>query len=160
MSQTDPRDRSRPTDYALHRVREGDAIVVRVYSPDGSLAANGYAAEVSGVFIYDRIVTAPEHRRKGLSNIVMNALGPGRSSPDVPKLLVATEDGRALYTTLGWRVLSPYSTAMIRPLADRVGGKSRNEGVNDPSCSGASPGSRSESGVIALSRVKRKYWNI
>jgi GNAT superfamily N-acetyltransferase len=66
-----------------------------------------------GVFIYDRIETSPEHRRKGLGNTIMNALKAHRKSTNAPQLLVATEDGRGLYTSLGWSVLSPYSTAVI-----------------------------------------------
>lgn len=102
-----------PECYRLACDRAGPTAMVRVIAPDGSLAASGYAAEGVGVFIYDRIETAPEHRRMGLGNIVMNALRSQRKAGNTPELLVATEDGRALYTSLGWRVLSPYSTAVI-----------------------------------------------
>ncbi|WP_375395745.1 hypothetical protein [uncultured Sphingomonas sp.] len=30
-----------------------------------------------------------------------------------PELLVATEDGRSLYSMLGWRVIAPYATALV-----------------------------------------------
>jgi GNAT superfamily N-acetyltransferase len=101
--------------YTLRRFRQDRTIAVLVNAPNGSLAASGYAAEAAGAFIYDRIETAPEHRRRGLGNAVMNALSTERSSRDVPQLLVATENGRELYTTLGWSVLSPYATAAIAP---------------------------------------------
>lgn len=86
--------------------------MARITAPDGVLAASGHAAEAAGVFIYDRIETAPEHRRRGLGGIVMNALNAHRKSTNAPELLVATEDGRRLYASLGWTVLSPYSTAV------------------------------------------------
>jgi hypothetical protein len=43
----------------------------------------------------------------------MSALGATQQSPTARRVLVATEDGRALYSTLGWTVLSPYSTVVI-----------------------------------------------
>jgi GNAT superfamily N-acetyltransferase len=102
-----------PAGYTLQRSRKDRTVSVRVNAPNGSLAASGHAAEAAGVFIYDRIETEPEHRRRGLGNAVMKALSTERSSSDAPQLLVATEIGRELYTTLGWRVLSPYATATI-----------------------------------------------
>ncbi|WP_395334994.1 GNAT family N-acetyltransferase [Novosphingobium sp. BL-8H] len=105
--------RALPIGYHLETERDGAIIAVRVLAPDGSPAANGHGAEAAGVFIYDRIETAPEHQRKGLGNVVMNALKARRTDTALPQLLVATEEGRALYETLGWKVLSPFSTAAI-----------------------------------------------
>lgn len=108
-----PAPRPLPKGYRLQSDREGATTVVRILGEDDALAASGYAVEAMGVFIYDRIVTAPEHQRKGLGNIVMHALKGHRASTAAPELLVATEEGRALYETLGWSVLSPFSTAAI-----------------------------------------------
>ena len=102
-----------PEGYVLHPSRQGDVASVVVTAPDGSLAASGHAAEASGAFVYDRIETALEHRRRGLGSIVLSVLASFRSSAAIPQLLVATEDGRALYARLGWTMLSPYSTAVI-----------------------------------------------
>ncbi|MGG6893078.1 MULTISPECIES: GNAT family N-acetyltransferase [Rhizobium] len=99
--------------YEIDIRRVGSAVEVRVFSDTGLLAASGYGAETEDVFVYDRIATDPAHRRKGLGNAVMTALQGAKASPTVPELLVATEDGRALYTTLGWKTISPYSTASI-----------------------------------------------
>lgn len=108
-----------PAGYVLEIRRNGAVIEAQVQSDAGALAASGYAAEGRNVFIYDRIATAPQHRRKGLGHAVMSALSGARRNPDASQLLVATEDGRALYLTLGWRTLSPYSTASMasRPAA-------------------------------------------
>jgi hypothetical protein len=53
------------------------------------------------------------HRRKGLGRAVMSLLGRAKARPSLPEVLIATEDGRKLYEALGWRTLSPYSTACI-----------------------------------------------
>ena len=68
-------------------------------------------------FVFDRIETAPSHRRKGLGMAVMHALGSARRLASNPQLLVATEDGRALYARLGWTVITPVATAVIPDLA-------------------------------------------
>jgi GNAT superfamily N-acetyltransferase len=105
-----------------HRLVEGytvrlayNAMVseARIYHEDGTLAANGYAAETPDAFIYDRIVTHPEHRRKGLARTLMMTLRSTRQRLDNPQLLVATEMGRRLYRSLGWETISPYATASI-----------------------------------------------
>lgn len=88
-------------------------IEAKIISGSGALAASGYAAEAEGVFVYDRIVTEPEHRRKGLGQVLMQTLHDARQDSGGPQLLVATEDGRALYSSLGWKTISPYSTASI-----------------------------------------------
>jgi hypothetical protein len=41
----------------------------------------------------------------------MMALRTTREKRDSAELLVATEEGRALYSALGWKTISPYSTA-------------------------------------------------
>ena len=106
-------DRPLPAGYTIEVDHNGAVVEVRVKSGAGDVAARGYAAHAKNVFIYDRIITAPEHRRKGLAHAVMSTLSHARRNSDAPQLLVATEDGYALYLTLGWRTLSPYSTASI-----------------------------------------------
>ncbi|WCM28362.1 GNAT family N-acetyltransferase [Sphingomonas sp. QA11] len=106
-------ERPLPAGYSVEVSRRDTVIELRVMSDSGDLAASGYAAETAHAFIYDRIITAPDHRRKGLGHVVMAGLSRARQNPDIPQLLVATEEGRALYSTLGWRTLSPYSTASI-----------------------------------------------
>lgn len=99
--------------YRLALRQDGPVVRATVFAPDGGLAASGTAAQAAGVFVYDRIETAPDHRRKGLGIAVMTALASARTSPAVPQLLVATADGRGLYATLGWAVLAPLATALI-----------------------------------------------
>lgn len=100
-----------PAGYGCESSRAGPVCHVAILWAEGTLAASGYAAETSEAFVFDRIVTAPAHRRRGLGAGVMAALRAMRTRHDVPELLVATEEGRCLYQRLGWRVLSPYATA-------------------------------------------------
>jgi GNAT superfamily N-acetyltransferase len=93
----------------------GMVIEARIFSETGALAASGYAAEAEGVFVYDRIVTEPEYRRRGLGHALMQALHNTRRNSAGPEVLVATKDGFGLYTALGWVTISPYSTASIIP---------------------------------------------
>jgi hypothetical protein len=102
-----------PDGYRMELHRAGPVTRACIIAPDGEQAASGCAAETADVFIYDRIETAQDHRRKGLGVAVMVALGNHRQSPATPQLLVATEDGRGLYANLGWTVLAPFAAATI-----------------------------------------------
>ncbi|MCC2972183.1 GNAT family N-acetyltransferase [Massilia sp. IC2-476] len=99
--------------YRLELRQEGPAILARIHAEDGALAASGYAAEYGGAFVFDRIATYAAHRRRGLGSAMIAALAARQRSPAARRVLVATEDGRALYAALGWRVASPYSTIVI-----------------------------------------------
>jgi len=105
---------------AGYRLEVDDAVAatglghVRVVAPDGTLAASGHVAMEARLAIYDRIGTEPAHQRRGLGRAVMHALqalaaAHGRHAG----VLVATEPGRALYESLGWRLHSPWAGAVI-----------------------------------------------
>ncbi|WP_440846934.1 GNAT family N-acetyltransferase [Sphingomonas sp. 22176] len=111
QSGTWPAARALPAGYRCETSVVGSVAHVAVFCDDGDMAASGYAAETGTAFVFDRIVTAPAHRRRGLGAGVMAALRATRTRPDIPELLVATDEGRYLYQRLGWRVLSPYATA-------------------------------------------------
>lgn len=102
-----------PAGYRMELHRAGPVTRASVIAPNGDLAATGCAAESAEAFIYDRIETAHDHRRKGLGVAVMVALGSAKRSPATQQLLVATEDGRGLYANLGWTVLAPFAAATI-----------------------------------------------
>ena len=89
--------------YRMELRHVSPVVQAHVVAPNGDLAANGSVAETADAFVYDRIETAADHRRKGLGIAVMRALGSARKSSTVPQLLVATEDGRGLYARLGRR---------------------------------------------------------
>ncbi len=102
-----------PAGYTHTIFASGNTLALRILSGTGQLAASGFAAELDGVFAYDRILTDAAHRRLGLGRAVMALLGAARRSATSRQVLVATEDGRALYETIGWAVVAPYTTAVL-----------------------------------------------
>ena len=102
-----------PAGYTLDVARTGAVTQVRIVAGGGELAASAYAAETADAFIYDRIVTAPGHRRRGLGRVLMATLRQAKLRASAPELLVATEEGRALYQALGWRTVSIFSTGSL-----------------------------------------------
>ena len=94
------------TEHGAHVIRFADAI--------GQPAASGRVVLHGATAVFDRIETLEPHRRKGLGTALMSALDAlAVQAGCTERLLVATEAGRALYLALGWRVLAPYSTAVL-----------------------------------------------
>ena len=102
-----------PPGYAGELTVTGPVASIRITTTTGELAASGYAADLDGVFAYDRIITDPAHGRRGLGSVVMATLASTRRSRASRQVLVATAAGRALYETLGWTICSPYTTALL-----------------------------------------------
>jgi len=87
--------------------------VATLLSEDGEIAASGRVFLVGSTAVFDQIVTSPNHRRRGLGRVVMNALGNlALQGGATMGSLVATPDGRALYSNLGWRLHALYTTAV------------------------------------------------
>jgi hypothetical protein len=106
---------SLPPGYWMKVATETPITFAQIFAEDDTLVASGYAVEYEGVFVFDRIATDAMHQRLGLGAALMAALGSAQQSQAAHRVLVATEPGRALYSTLGWRVLSPYSTVALTP---------------------------------------------
>ncbi len=102
-----------PAGYRLLLSVDGPVATARILADDGAPAAGGHAAEHGGAFVFDRIATAPAHRRRGLASVVMAALWSTRRCAAAHGVLVATPQGRALYEALGWTTLSPYATIAL-----------------------------------------------
>ena len=102
-----------PESYQWLERSDGPVTHLRILASDGQLAASGYAAQCDGVFIYDRIVTVPGHRRRGLGAALMARLGMAKRAADAFEIQTASDAGKALYLTLGWRVYVPWSTALF-----------------------------------------------
>lgn len=100
-----------PSGYRLETQAGGTSAHVSVLATDGELAASGHGGAGCEAFVYDRIVTHPDHQRRGLGKAVMAALSSARPDAGLPEILVATELGRELYQGLGWRVVAPYASA-------------------------------------------------
>lgn len=104
-----------PEGYRFVVTNAGAVIEVEVRDLHGELAARGRAAHCGGFATFDQIVTEPAHQRRGLGRVVMAALGNYAIAQGAEVgVLVATEQGRALYQTLGWRLVSPVTAAVVR----------------------------------------------
>ncbi|MET9317638.1 GNAT family N-acetyltransferase [Kribbella sp. NPDC003505] len=104
-----------PPSYELTHTRRGSVLDVAVTAADGSIAARGKAALAGDAAVFDQIETSPEHRRRGLGRSVMTALASAAQYAGATAgVLVATEDGRALYTALGWTLDAPMTAAVSR----------------------------------------------
>lgn len=85
------------TDYEDH------SATVTVATTDGVLAARGHVAVTHGYAVFDRIITEPAFRRRGLGSFVMRALTAAMSEHNLDQgLLIASTDGQHLYHHLGW----------------------------------------------------------
>jgi GNAT superfamily N-acetyltransferase len=96
-----------PEPYRLHIEPGQSSVYVEVRDPAGEPAARGAVGLAGTDAVIDRILTWPDHRRRGLANAVMSALadhalrcGAGFG------LLIASEDGQRLYATLGWTAVA------------------------------------------------------
>lgn len=90
---------------------EGPVRFARLDDPEGRDAARGRAVRVEDRVIYDRIAVAETHRRRGLGGRIMRTLQREHAGWGLG-VLVATDEGARLYRTLGWREVSPYTTAV------------------------------------------------
>ncbi|MEU6339418.1 GNAT family N-acetyltransferase [Streptomyces sp. NPDC046977] len=82
---------------------EGSVTVVSLRGPSGEVAAHGSIAVVGGDAIADRIETDPGHRRRDLGRAIMSALADSAVSHGARTgLLIASEEGQRLYSSLGW----------------------------------------------------------
>ncbi|CAL9666522.1 GNAT family N-acetyltransferase [Streptomyces sp. enrichment culture] len=83
---------------------EGPVTVVSLHDSSGDVAARGTIAVVGADAIADRIETDAAHRRRGLGRAMMSALAEAAVAQGARTgLLIASEEGQRLYSSLGWR---------------------------------------------------------
>lgn len=71
-----------------------------------AVAASGRVFVVGHTAIFDKIVTEPGYKRRGLGSFIMRALAAQAFEHDVETgLLLASLDGQKLYSHLGWRTV-------------------------------------------------------
>lgn len=101
-----------PSPYQTRVSMEGDVVVATVVDATGIAAASGRLASAGEYGVIDQVETAPAHQRRGLGTIVMRTLSDQAARIGLGTgILVATEDGRHLYRTLGWTVQSEITAA-------------------------------------------------
>jgi GNAT superfamily N-acetyltransferase len=85
--------------------RRGDAVVTATVRDESQeVGARGTMGVTGTDAVADRIETAPAHRRRGLASAIMGALTDAAAGAGAETgILVASEDGRRLYATLGWQ---------------------------------------------------------
>ncbi|MGA6161237.1 GNAT family N-acetyltransferase [Amycolatopsis magusensis] len=97
-----------PEPYRLESTVDGELLRVVVRTAGGELAASGQAGLAGSSATMDKIVTEPAHQRRGLGSVVMDALREQAiAAGAVRGVLVATDDGFALYSRLGWTLIVP-----------------------------------------------------
>jgi GNAT superfamily N-acetyltransferase len=98
--------------YRVQTESSGVLTFVKLITAEGDLAASGQVAVADSFATFDKIVTAEAHRRRGLGRHVMSILSSLSLDLGVKRgVLVATEEGAALYKALGWSLVSPIAAA-------------------------------------------------
>ncbi|ARZ66224.1 hypothetical protein SMD11_0558 [Streptomyces albireticuli] len=105
-----------PEGYTASLETDDGVTYVRVLDADGGLAARGQLALLGHGAVVDQVVTEEAHRRRGLGAFVMRALADHAVAEGASLgVLGATDEGRALYETLGWKSHSRLAACIYRP---------------------------------------------
>ena len=100
-------------DYETESIHENQVGAVTVFDA-GRPIAQGRVAVTDGYAVFDRIITEPAYRRRGLGSYVMRALTALALEDDADSgLLIASVDGQELYRYLGWESLA--AVVMFEP---------------------------------------------
>jgi ribosomal protein S18 acetylase RimI-like enzyme len=92
------------------------ATTVLLFDLTGVQAANGQLGLSGTTAVFDRIGTDPAHRRRGLGNFVMRTLADHAAAAGASVgVLGATDEGRALYESLGWKRQATLAACEYRP---------------------------------------------
>ncbi|MFJ4688806.1 GNAT family N-acetyltransferase [Streptomyces sp. NPDC088789] len=119
-----------PEGYRLRTWTRAGVTRVLITGADGSFAARGQVAPTGATAVVDQIETDPAHRRRGLAGTVMRALHRAAAERGARRaVLGATSEGRALYTSLGWQVVAPLTSAKYTGSGAGVRGEGRTEGT-------------------------------
>jgi hypothetical protein len=101
-----------PAPYVAQIIDEGAVLVGRILDGDGEVASSARLAASGRYGVIDHVSTRVPHQRRGLGTILMTMLGNRALDAGLTTgLLSATADGRALYTCLGWTVLTELAGA-------------------------------------------------
>jgi GNAT superfamily N-acetyltransferase len=101
-------------DYKLKITNYNSTFLIRIITQKGEVASTGRLILVDELAVYDRILTDKNHKRKGLARFLMKELEKIALSKGFSKnFLVATEEGKSLYESLGWKLYSLYTSIVI-----------------------------------------------
>ncbi len=97
-----------PDPYVAELDVASPVVHLRLLTTSGHLAASAQLAVVEDCAVPDKVETVAEHRRRGLGGAMMTALVDAAVDLGAHRgLLMASTEGRALYTSLGWTTLCP-----------------------------------------------------
>ncbi|MGI5268385.1 GNAT family N-acetyltransferase [Nonomuraea sp. CA-218870] len=104
-----------PDGYTLAVTTRSGVTAARLLTAAGEVAARGQIANAGWAAVVDQVETAAAHRRRGLGSVVMRTLAATAVSRGATTgVLLATPEGRSLYESLGWRLCSPMTAAVLR----------------------------------------------
>ncbi|MFC9882133.1 GNAT family N-acetyltransferase [Streptomyces libani] len=105
-----------PEGYTASLETRDGVTYVQVRDAAGELAAKGQMALLGKATVIDGVTTERAHRRRGLGAFVMRALADHAVTEGAALgVLGATDEGRALYETLDWKVYAPLAACIYRP---------------------------------------------
>ncbi|NML70142.1 GNAT family N-acetyltransferase [Chryseobacterium sp. RP-3-3] len=100
--------------YRIEYEKYNSTTVIKIIAENGELASIGRIVLVDDLAVYDRIVTEEKHQRKGLATFLMRELEKIALSKGITNnFLVATEQGKRLYESMGWELYSNYTSIVI-----------------------------------------------
>jgi GNAT superfamily N-acetyltransferase len=107
METQDAEDPWLSDDDLTHSTWEQDGVHYAEVRSGDALAASGRVFVVGETAVFDKIITEPAFQRRGLGSFIMRALAAQAFEHDVQEgLLLASADGRKLYSHLGWTTVS------------------------------------------------------
>lgn len=105
-----------PDGYTATVEAADDVVHVSVLDATGEQAAKGQMAVLGEAVVVDRVRTEERHQRRGLGGFVMHTLVDHAAELGATQgILGATDPGRALYESLGWKKHSTLAECIYRP---------------------------------------------
>ncbi|MEV5238936.1 GNAT family N-acetyltransferase [Streptomyces cinnamoneus] len=105
-----------PEGYTVTVEAVGAVVHVRVLDAAGGQAAQGQMAVLGEAVVVDRVMTDEAHQRRGLGGFVMRRLADRALEQGATLgVLGATDAGRALYETLGWKKHATLAESVYLP---------------------------------------------
>jgi len=102
--------------YTARIDNDGGALLGLIFDADGDIASSARLAPFGRYGIIDQVCTRPPHRRRGLGSSLMAMLGNQAVGLSLSTgVLAATDNGRALYRTLGWTTRGELAGAFRSP---------------------------------------------
>ncbi|MGO4257806.1 GNAT family N-acetyltransferase [Marmoricola sp. RAF53] len=101
-------------------VEEGSTAWFAAYAPDGTVAAELGIVDVgNGVARYQSVLTAAEHRRRGLTGHLLGVAARWAADRGCPRLVIVADDGSdadRLYRSVGFRPSQPGWRVLRAPI--------------------------------------------